>query len=1040
MKNFLTPLLLLVVGFANAQLLSWTPSFIQETSALPITITANAAYGNKALYNYNAFGVYVHMGVITTSSTTPGDWRYVKTQWGTSGKAYSWEQAFPASGKSRWTYTIKDSIGVTDLRTYFGITDPNEHILKIAILFRNETGSKQLDNSDGSDMFISVYGSGENVRIDVPITQPTFDPELVPITASVGTNVPITANASLAGSAMNVYFNGNLLSSTTGTTDTTTATVTATGTQTIVATATSGGVTSSDTVVFYVKPSNTVAAVPVGNSDGINYEPGDTSATLVLYAPNKGTILVVGDFNNWTPEPNYQMNVTPDGNRFWLRLTGLTPGTEYAYQYLIDDTLQVADYNSDKILDKSVDPQIPATTYPNLKAFPVKAAGQQVSVLQTAQTPYVWKVPNFNRPDKRNLLIYELWVEDFVYSQNWQALTDTLFYLKKLGVNAIEVMPFNNFEGYTSWGYNSNYFFAPDKVYGTRDALRKFVDACHSQGIAVIMDLAMAEVSGSSPLASMYWNKAANTPATNNPWLNITPTNKNVVSIQFNHSAQATIDLRNRVYKHWLKDYNLDGFRFDLFGGYTQNFSDGSYDQTRVDNASNINASMQSISPGSYCILESFEPENATQVNNGLLVWGAGKLTSQVSQADESNLTSSDFVSAGLYTNNGCNQAGIVDYQESHDEARVMYNVEQYGKTYGTYNTKTVTTALQRAAMGTAFWALMPGPKMMFMFGELGYDYGANECVNGATTCGKLDPKPMPWSNYYVDPNRQALFSVYSKLLNLRQAYPSTFYDANSMNYNTSGLVRWMNLYSSSLQVTVFGNFDVAQQTGTVSFPSNGTWYNLFTGATFNVSNYSASVTLNPGEYYVYVNTQAALTVPVRWLDFTAQAENGGAVLLNFTTTNEMTNDHYDIERSTDGINFTHIGSVNAIRGAANSTAYNYSDITAPTGKVYYRIKQVDVNGQYTFSKVVALTINNGSGLWHTYFTGNSVKVVIQADMNKVNIVLRDALGRVLTQQTTTKVTNGQVIEIPTNSYSKGLYLISVTSEIGSRTDKVIVK
>ena len=1035
MKKLLTPLLLLVVGFANAQLLTWTPSFIQETS-MPVTITANANYGNKALYNYNPFDVYVHMGVITTSSTTPGDWRYVRTVWGTT---YPWEKASIASGSSRWTYTIDST---TSLRSYFGITDPNEHILKIAIIFRNGAGSKQLDNSDGTDMFIPVYGSGENVRIDVPITQPTYTPELVPIKASVGTSVPITANASLAGSAMDVYFNGNLLSSTTGTTLSTTATVAATGTQTIVATATSGGVTSSDTVNFYIAPTNTVAALPTGVTDGINYESGDTSATVVLYAPNKGTIVMVGDFNNWTPEPNYQMNVTPDGTRFWLRLTGLTPGTEYTYQYLIDDTLQVADYNSDKILDKSVDPQIPATTYPNLKAFPVKAAGQQVSVLQTAQTSYNWQVPNFNRPDKRNLLIYELWVKDFVYSQNWQALTDTLFYLKKLGINAVEIMPFNNFEGYSSWGYNSNYFFALDKVYGTRDAFRQLVDVCHQQGMAVIMDLAMADVSGSSPLVTMYWNAAAGTPASNNPWLNVTATNSNIVGYQFNHSAQATIDLRNRVYKHWLKDYNLDGFRLDLFGGYTQNNSDGSYDQTRVNNASNIYASVQSISPGSYCILESFEPENATQVNNGLLVWGAGKLISQVSQADESNLTSSpsDFVSAGLYTNNGCNQAGIVDYQESHDEVRVMYNVEQYGNSDGSYNTKTVTTALQRAAMGTAFWALMPGPKMMFMFGELGYDYGDDACSNGATTCGRLDPKPMPWGNYYSDPNRQALYSIYSKLLNLRQTYPSTFFTANSMNYSTSGLVRWMNLWSDTLQVTVYGNFDVVQQTGTVSFPSLGTWYNLFTGATMNVTSYNMSVTLNPGEYYVYVNLAAAVTVPVRWLDFTAQPENGGTVLLNFTTTNEMTNLQYNIERSTDGINFTQIGSIDAVRSAANSSTYSYNDITAPTGKVYYRIKQVDATGQYTYSKVVSVTINSGNGLWHTYFAANSVKIAIQADMNKVNIILRDALGKVLTAQSASNVTNGQVFEIPTNSYSKGLYLISVSSEIGSRTDKVIVK
>ncbi len=121
MKKLLTSFFLLAVTFANAQLLTWTPSFIQETS-MPVTITANAAYGNQALLNYNPFDVYVHMGVITNLSTNSSDWKYVRDVWATT---YSWEQASVASGKSRWTYTIDSS---ASLRTYFGITNPNEHI------------------------------------------------------------------------------------------------------------------------------------------------------------------------------------------------------------------------------------------------------------------------------------------------------------------------------------------------------------------------------------------------------------------------------------------------------------------------------------------------------------------------------------------------------------------------------------------------------------------------------------------------------------------------------------------------------------------------------------------------------------------------------------------------------------------------------------------------------------------------------------------------------------------------------------------------
>ena len=75
-KNF-TIVLLFIVGFVNAQLLSTSPSFIQETST-SIIITADASKGNQGLNNYTpTTDVYVHMGAITTKSTTPSDWKYV---------------------------------------------------------------------------------------------------------------------------------------------------------------------------------------------------------------------------------------------------------------------------------------------------------------------------------------------------------------------------------------------------------------------------------------------------------------------------------------------------------------------------------------------------------------------------------------------------------------------------------------------------------------------------------------------------------------------------------------------------------------------------------------------------------------------------------------------------------------------------------------------------------------------------------------------------------------------------------------------------
>jgi hypothetical protein len=80
---------------------------------------------------------------------------------------------------------------------------------------------------------------------------------------------------------------------------------------------------------------------------------------LVLFAPLKQYIYVEGDFNDWQLSSRYLMNVTPDKQRFWVRITGLKAGTEYAYQYLIDGSLKVADYNCEKILDPDNDKYIP---------------------------------------------------------------------------------------------------------------------------------------------------------------------------------------------------------------------------------------------------------------------------------------------------------------------------------------------------------------------------------------------------------------------------------------------------------------------------------------------------------------------------------------------------------------------------------------------------------------------------------------------------------------------------------------------------------
>ena len=858
-------LILVFFSFAfcsAAQLLTSLPEFILESSN-SIEITADANYGNKGIKDYaSTSDVYVHIGCITSLSTSSTDWKYSKFTWGTTAAAAQASYL----GNNKWKFTITGG-----LRSFYGISNANEKILKIAILFRSGSGSLKLANADGSDMYIPVYEAGNNIRITDPFKQPLFTPAAEPISKTVGQTIAITAKSSNAAD-LKLYFNGTQIASqAAATTISNTPTISASGNQVIIAESVIGNSTVRDTINFFVANTTVVAPLPAGVKQGINYEPGDTSVTLVLYAPLKNRVSVVGDFNNWTEDSKYQMNQTPDGNNYWVRITGLTKGIEYAYQYIVDGNLKIADYNTEKVLDPSNDPFIPASTYPNLKAYPTGKTTGIVSILQTGKTSYNWQVSNFKRPDKRNLVIYELLVRDFVATQNFQTVKDTLSYLKRLGVNAIEVMPFNEFEGNNSWGYNPSFYFAPDKAYGNETVLRQFIDECHKQGIAVIMDMVLNHSFGQSPMVQLYWDAANNRPATNSPWFNPVAKHPFNVGYDFNHESQATKDFTDRVMEHWITQYKIDGFRWDLSKGFTQvdNLNNvnawGNYDATRVAIWKRIYDKLQSYSTDAYCILEHFaaNQEEIELSNYGMLLWGNANY--QFNQSTMGYSSGSDFQNAIFNSSaKGWSKPHLVGYMESHDEERLNYKNINFGNSSGAYNIKDPATALKRNEMATAFWAMIPGPKMIWQFGELGYDFSINTCSDGVTVDAnncRLSTKPIKW-DYYNVAGRRALFEVYKQLLALKKTpnYLTTFTTSN-ISYDLGGNTKWLKLVTDSLNVVVVGNFDVVANTVNVAFPNAGTWYSYLTGTSRTATGSTETLNLQPGEYYVYTNKDVRNTV-----------------------------------------------------------------------------------------------------------------------------------------------------------------------------------
>ena len=855
----------LFTNFCRSQLLSWTPDFPEDNDN--IIITVDATKGNQGLLGFSG-NVYVHVGVITNLSTGPTNWRYSKFTWGSTEAA----ALAISAGTNKWSYTINN------VRTFFNVP-AGETIQKIAILFRSGGCSNDClaqRNADGSDMFVPVYDNTLAVRFSVPLMQPLYHPVPEPINKIAGESIDVTGVAS-AASNMRLLLNGNVIQTANNVTSISgNPTLTVSGNQTLVVEAVSGAVTKTATINFFVASAPTVAALPNGVRDGINYEAGNTSVVLVLYAPGKNRVSVIGSFagSNWTEQATYQMNKTPDNNYWWIRITGLTPGTEYAFQYLVDGQLKIADPYSEKILDPWNDSGIPAGTYPGIMPYPSQTTGI-VSVIQTNAPSYTWSVPDFSRPDKRGLIIYELLLRDFLAAHDWKTLRDTLSYFKRMGINAIEIMPFSEFEGNDSWGYNPDFFLAPDKYYGTKNSLKEFIDSCHSKGIAVIMDIALNHATGLCPLAALYWNTVTNQPAANNPWFNVTPMHPYNVFNDFNHESLATRYFTSRVVEHWLTEYKLDGFRWDLSKGFTQNTQCGgsttnesciaAYHADRVAIWKRYYDTMQVKSPGSYCILEHFcdNTEEIELSNYGMMLWGNSNYNFQ--EAAMGWVPTSNF-EYGIFKVRNWTQPHLVTYMESHDEERMMYKNLQFGNASGSYNTKDLYTALKRMEMCASFFTMIPGPKMIWQFGELGYDYSINHCTNGTVNNAcRLDPKPIRW-DYLQNISRQRLYEIYSSLLKLRfhPLYKNGFL-TDRVTQNLSGGFKWLQVTTDTSNLCIIGNFDVTTAAGTVTFQNAGTWYDYLNGTTFTATGTPQTLSLQPGEFHLYLNRNVTnvVTTPV---------------------------------------------------------------------------------------------------------------------------------------------------------------------------------
>ena len=807
---------------AHGQILTLDPAF--PTVDDVVTITYDATKGNGALAGQSQ--VYCHAGLITSTSTSPTNWQYVQGNWGTADANVEMTNI----GNNKHQITI-------DIDQFYGFPGGTE-VLQLAFVFRNASGSIVGRASDGSDIYYDVYPVGSGLLGKI------FNPENDFLLANIGDTIAFhcasntSANLILTDNGTQIHnvTNNNVLDYP--------LEITQSGEHWIHFSAENGSEIAVDSMMYLVNPNITFSNPPLGTVDGLNIL-NDSTVIFRLFAPYKNNVHILGDFNNWTPTIGSFMQLSTDSTTWWIEINNLDPNQTYGYQYFVDGEMKIADPYSIVVLDENNDQWIDNNTYPNPHPYPENLTSGFVSVFSTNPTTFNWSNDTIQMPEKTKLNIYELLLRDFVSSHNYQILIDTLDYLDKLGINAIELMPPGEYENNESWGYNPSFHMALDKYYGTPEKFKEFVDSCHGRGIAVIVDMVLNHAFGQNPLVHLYWDDINNRPAANNPWFNaICPHEPYCWGYDLDHTRQTVQDYMDRINSFWLTEYHVDGFRFDYTKGFIN--SSANFSQQRIDLLKRMADTLWTINPDTYIILEHWADNNEEiQLSDyGMLLWG--NLNYAYNEATMGNIGSSN-VSWGIYPNRGWNLPHLVTFMESHDEERLMYRNLNFGNsTNWEHDTKDEFIALGRMQTAAVLLLSQPGPKMIWQFGELGYDISIDY------PC-RVCNKPILWE-YQLEEKRKQLYDVYSAMHYLRNNF-ETFHTSD-FNYSLSGSVKRMLLNNPDMNALVLTNFNVIDQNAIPNFQHTGTWYEYFSGDSLLVNDVFQTITLKPAEYRIYTDVK----------------------------------------------------------------------------------------------------------------------------------------------------------------------------------------
>ena len=799
---------------AGAQIVTTSPAILQENSKdVVLTYHADSPLGNNGMKDLpQSTQVYAHIGVITSKSVNTSDWKYTVTPWPQSDGSNS--QAANLD-KNRLKYVSPNTYTLTigDIRSYFGITDASEKIEKLAMVFRGANGSPEGKSASGGDIFVDVAPAGFAMTMTCDAASTILSQE-TEVTFTVNSSEPAALELSVDGTPFASNASATVLTGK--------YTFSKKGSFNVVGKAVYGGKTYTETINIAYPGASEAGTYPGGVPRMGAVKNSDGTVTFCLAAPGKTSVVLVPSWDNYEVLDRNMMKYQDyQGNRyFWTTVSGLKDDQWYPYYYVVDGTTKVADPYAELVLDCYSDKWLDPSIWPDMPKYPYeKFDGIMLAVYRGDLHNY--KFSPFTIPDHDKLVIYEMLFRDFTGTEGEANGNGTVRqamakipYLKELGVNAVELMPIMEFNGNNSWGYNTNFYMAPDKAYGSPKDYKDFIDACHRNGIAVILDIVFNQSDGLHPWYQMY-------PIASNPFYNEIAPHAYSVLNDWNQDNALVQQQWTDAVTYWMKNYNVDGYRFDLVKGLGNNDSYGNgtdgYNASRVERMKRIHGVIKSVKPNGIHINENLAgaQEEIQMGNDGELQWANINNNScqyVMGFAPSSGAKISAFLST-LQENRPW--GSTVSYAESHDEERMAYKAMSFGANNVKGNR---TNVIKRAGSLAVQMLMTPGPKMIWQFGELGADQ-----TTKAGASNNTDPKIVIWSRL-DDPEYKGLHDVYMAMCRTRVANPELF--SEDTQFATSGLdaainaTRYMRLTAGGKEMMAFFNSNISGGNRTIGAPA----------------------------------------------------------------------------------------------------------------------------------------------------------------------------------------------------------------------------